>query len=547
MTTKMWMTIIAVVSTAMEQFNILVVGYSTTSCNDQSSCSSQAIADDVVNCMGYTSCYEATSIASSLWTLCLGNQACRYAATIESTDEYVNCDGYFGCYSAGSIHAARYISCRGVYSCFLATMSTDKGDSTDSYINCRGDHSCYGAVISNTDYLYCVGPNSCRSSLITDVNYIYTRGEAEIRRSNISGVLQLYAYGSSSLYHSNIYSSDNGNHNNPMEIYLRGWYSGNELKIYCNSGDICQIYCDSDTGCAGTEIYCFGDCTIYCEDESDYYQCPLVYWYNKTTTSATTSATTTTTTTTTMTTSTIATTSTTVSSSSPTSKPSSVPTNKPSEIPISDPITAAPLNAPNPAPSQEPSAASGPITTESQATISCDCDCDDNNVGISNNTEKILLQNEIHVQYVVIGFVVLLLLISVCFNCVLCFKVTKNSSDEKSIQNRHMNDVSARGINENGSIYVLRDARRDDEHQMVFVKDRRNRHGIRRNAENEMVSIVNGNSGNEIKLERIDSGSAVGESDIVKVIAQVNQQENGGDDILYSENGQQNAPGHGQH
>ena len=261
----------------------IVTGYSVTNCNDLNSCSSasspQSITDDIVNCMGYSSCYDAVSITSSLWTNCNGFQACRYATSITSTTDYVNCNGHYGCYKAGTIYAAQYISCRGQFSCASAIMSTNKGDSTDTYIHCRGENSCNDAIISNTEYLYCMGPTPCLSTKVANVNYIYSYGINEMRYSNISGIKQLRVFGTGSLYHSNIYSDGNinSNINSPMEIYLYGWYSGNELKIYCYSGDICQIYCNSNTACFGTEIYCFGDCTISCNDDSEYFQCPTVF------------------------------------------------------------------------------------------------------------------------------------------------------------------------------------------------------------------------------------------------------------------------------
>ena len=192
--------------------------------------------------------------------LCLADYNCNSAywcsaRTSVSSTESVNCRGYFSCYDCTTISAPNEdVYCDGAYSCYQSYSLQSNG------IYCRGLYSCAQIdIISGIQSIYCGGERSCSNSFIlrptnawgTDgvsSNTIWLTGFESGAYADISlqQTSQVKVTGSFGFYHGNIdiYSSST----------LRAWaaFSITESSINCHSDATCTIMCYG-LGCYNVE------------------------------------------------------------------------------------------------------------------------------------------------------------------------------------------------------------------------------------------------------------------------------------------------------
>eukprot|EP01083_Nonionella_stella_P302207 1041021_1 len=157
---------------------------------------------------------------------------------------------------------------------------------------CRGFESCYGDRFSlsstETQYIVCSGKSSCSSNFGSNINgAVFCGGGASCA---IMNVLTRTAYctgyaacSASTITASNIYcsgyqscflasiSSSNGA---GLNLYLSGYQSGDSADVTCKELDECSIFCQGIEGCTGLVLKCYGNCTVYCDQDS---LCPIMY------------------------------------------------------------------------------------------------------------------------------------------------------------------------------------------------------------------------------------------------------------------------------
>ena len=109
--------------------------------------------------------------------------------------------------------------------------------------------------------------HACRLNTISDVNYLYVDGDGGAQNSDISGFNRIYARGYEALTSATI---DTDGVTTAMAIF-GGYDTTNGATFNCASGSTCYIYCTSNTGCEGLDVYCYGTCVIDCDDD---YECP---------------------------------------------------------------------------------------------------------------------------------------------------------------------------------------------------------------------------------------------------------------------------------
>ena len=93
-------------------------------------------------------------------------------------------------------------------------------------------------------------------------------GQSCCNSMKISNVSSIRINGDSVMSDSVILSNGND-----IELLING-SNNNNNNLYCNSSDLCYIYCESILSCQYLYIYCFGQCFVDCSGSS--YYCPSV-------------------------------------------------------------------------------------------------------------------------------------------------------------------------------------------------------------------------------------------------------------------------------
>ena len=253
--------------------------YNTTIyCNDGSDCIIYCLGNscDGMNliCDGTSTCstwYTQTSVASSMVDAPNYYRGLAVLEPLVYSDNYINGNN-IKCYISG----------------FCSGSFNLNGVNKDLY--CQSTYSCFANVIgligSGNSTVYCSSVQSCSYVDFTvddaadlTANLVVT-GNIGAFGSNFTGFTNIWGLARSSLGNAHIYS--NNNKNNQLNLYLGSPYaSGTGTTVYCDFGDVCNIYCDTYYSCVGVDVHCYGECNINCDTEIVGY-CPDVFYYSTT-------------------------------------------------------------------------------------------------------------------------------------------------------------------------------------------------------------------------------------------------------------------------
>lgn len=185
----------------------------TIDCNSSSNC--------YVSCYGSKSCYNS-NIYNSSEIFCNADSSCVNAKiksianskTISQDTYYsvVLCRGYSSCYNAKSLNLYDKLECDSVLSC--------------------GNVKEISFTSQNTIITFCLGLYSCINSIFRSQSSL-TNGYENSRS------ISIFTGAAFDLYNSTVYANGND-----YKIYLRGYYSGYGLTVYCaDEYDTCTVYC----------------------------------------------------------------------------------------------------------------------------------------------------------------------------------------------------------------------------------------------------------------------------------------------------------------
>lgn len=200
---------------------------------------------DSICCVADSSCenMDLLSVNSDYDIICSAHESCM-GSIIQGSGKYSNSSVY----------------CHGSDSCFGSTISDI------SKIYCGAHWGCHLATLQNVDTIFCSGFISCEGVIFYDVNTIYITATQALTRAMINTT-------------STEWDCDNVNNIN-IEILTAD--AVEDLEIYCNSGNKCNINCGVYGACDDSiMIYCVGEgndennCNVTC-DVSDSSLCPTV-------------------------------------------------------------------------------------------------------------------------------------------------------------------------------------------------------------------------------------------------------------------------------
>ena len=130
---------------------------------------------------------------------------------------------------------------------------------TTGNIFCLADSSCSQSVFKSSSQIFCLAPASCANSVILEAKFLYcTLGACTNAQINSVATVYLIDNQAGATVFSNGISY--------MNIYMRGAAAGGDVTITCNENDFCNIDCGDKTACSGSMLYCYGKCTMECND-----------------------------------------------------------------------------------------------------------------------------------------------------------------------------------------------------------------------------------------------------------------------------------------
>ena len=215
---------------------------------------------------------------------CYGSHSCANVGTIEiaqTVDINIECRGAFSCVNTDNIKSAlsaisydsNGLRCTGLFSCaFVSLINMFEG-----FIDCSGELSCYQSIIimdsSASDQessLTCNGFKSCSETTIYIIGTYNT--------IDMNG----YAAAQNSLFITNGSGINVGNNESfvYVDVEFDGAMSGKNATFICNTGDVCEIECNSDA-CNELNVIC-NNCrnlTIDCQRAQKSDVCNKGYGY----------------------------------------------------------------------------------------------------------------------------------------------------------------------------------------------------------------------------------------------------------------------------
>ena len=210
-----------------------------------------------VTCEGNADCtysdYEADDI------LCRGYKSC-WSSDLNATEECA-CNGLYACHGS-DIYAGDNVVCFGEYGCKYADVTSDGN------IWCDGRYGCKFTDLTAENNIYCDGEYACRLNDIYGANYLYVEGAGGAQVSNIYNFNRIYSWGYVAL--TQAYFNTSGVET-PIATF-GGYKTTVDATFICATGSTCYIYCTSDTGCEDLDVYCYGTCSVSCDDS--WQQCP---------------------------------------------------------------------------------------------------------------------------------------------------------------------------------------------------------------------------------------------------------------------------------
>eukprot|EP01083_Nonionella_stella_P271223 919000_1 len=223
-------------------------------------------------------------------------------------DGPVCCRGLGSCsYTNITITTSQSLVCSAGFSCRYSNIFMNNGA-----VHCEA--GCLATNIYSASHLYCFEYQSCKDAVITSTRYIDCSGKSSCEGSIIHSA------------------------GTDLDVTFSANAGGLNAEIYCNAGDVCDVVCAGKSACLDATLYCYGQCTVSCDEESS---CPTEITLNPTSaTDAPTKS------------------PTEMPSKDPTVSPSDPPSSTPSQQPTASPSadpTANPSNNPTVSPSNNPS------------------------------------------------------------------------------------------------------------------------------------------------------------------------------------------------
>eukprot|EP01083_Nonionella_stella_P271221 918994_1 len=198
-------------------------------------------------------------------------------------DGPVCCRGLGSCsYTNITITTSQSLVCSAGFSCRYSNIFMNNGA-----VHCEA--GCLATNIYSASHLYCFEYQSCKDAVITSTRYIDCSGKSSCEGSIIHSA------------------------GTDLDVTFSANAGGLNAEIYCNAGDVCDVVCAGKSACLDATLYCYGQCTVSCDEESS---CPTEITLNPT--SAT-----------------------------------DAPTKSPTEMPSKDP-SVSPSDPPSTTPSQQP-------------------------------------------------------------------------------------------------------------------------------------------------------------------------------------------------
>ena len=196
-------------------------------------------------CRGYISCIFSNNITVNINSntnsshnydiVCSGGHSCHYSSYLQILNAY-------------SLNP-NFTQSKGIFCAGWAACTSNKGikPGIDGTVYCGGRGSCSSSNVFGGKEVYCAGIYSCLSTKFYSVSNIYllSTNDNSFPWTN---------------YLSEIYSNDTNAtvtlETGTMNVYLMGYRSGGSINIQCNgNGDICNIFCLTNSACVNEEDY----------------------------------------------------------------------------------------------------------------------------------------------------------------------------------------------------------------------------------------------------------------------------------------------------
>ena len=194
-----------------------------------------------------------------------GNICCRAEDSCLSTQLQLT--------NGGDAVCGGHDSCRNTF----IDMSASAGVIEDGGVYCYGFESCYDSTIygngGDNSVVSCGGRASCWGATIRDVNKLYLDGVTSFREGIAYGIKNIYVGSDASVISAQFHTNGVG----VMNAYFIQVYAGNQATFYCERGDFCNIYCQTDWSCINMVVNAVcGNYEIDCDYTSSDWQCPTV-------------------------------------------------------------------------------------------------------------------------------------------------------------------------------------------------------------------------------------------------------------------------------
>ena len=218
-----------------------------------------------IYCNGRDSCVT-TTITGSNNVYCLAADACD-GAVIRNVGNSVYGYGEESLFSADIQNVKNSVFCVSGDSCVLANVANI------STMYAIGDKSFESGTLTNVNKIaYFIGLEIASSSIITNVEKILASGNRALYSAKITGFRELKINSTNGLSISTIItgydSSYNYNSTNDDVIVIIAGDNEFPYNVYCNQSDNCLIKCQSTNACSMMSLYCFGNCSVECDEKS---------------------------------------------------------------------------------------------------------------------------------------------------------------------------------------------------------------------------------------------------------------------------------------
>eukprot|EP01084_Bolivina_argentea_P036680 67824_1 len=163
------------------------------------------------------------------------------------------------------------ICCRGYRSC-TERDNIISNTSNAAAIICSGHQSCQSIIgnIQSIGPIFCSGNGACRNSWINTQQSLFCLAWGACHTSTITNTHNIHCTGSNSCENAIIKSNGTD-----INIFFTGYLSGKSSTIQCDTGDICEIFCDGAESCMEVAaLQCDGNCIVNC---NQYTGCPPTY------------------------------------------------------------------------------------------------------------------------------------------------------------------------------------------------------------------------------------------------------------------------------